>query len=664
MGGLWCSREQGLLATAAGLWTACFLAAAPQDPPWWTVSCLALAWAAATWISRPAPLLGAALGGAAYAATLGAGIPTENPAPMVASLLIVYSNGRFLADASGLLAVPLLLAATALPGAGASPGGAVFGAFLYIAGYVFGRLVRRRFKASAQVVANTARLGVQNPVQLARMQVDAETSAVAEESLAVIGSSIDAMCRAAAHAARTLQTADITRITTLGTEAVGRLKTLLVDLRAGVKATGPQENTLDRCLSQKRGSSQKKQQEALQKQPRIRQLLRPRTLTWLAPSLIVGGLLAVETIMLAQKIAAIGLVTALVVAAALTLRERNATATCAVIAAALALCAFTGTALPEGLALGISCVVAVWCAIADGRILARIGAAFLAAVLLLALAAESTGGAANLPFNLALLGFTAFAAHAWHVHGRAEQDALTEMGQLQLRFTSSFDATLAAGRLELARSVHDAASHAVGAMVIQSNAALAMHERNPEAARAALELVLDIGRSAGRGLTVLKANTVEPPKRSALQSLQSVMDQVAAAGTTVTLGHVNPVPQRHAAVAYRIMREALFNAARHAPGSPVTISIVTSSDGSCIITVDNSRTTTAATPGGGTGFGLQGLHELVSSSGGTLRSGPVHDTAAPSTAAGRTAQGEAPASGFQLVAVLPAEPEPLQQGDA
>lgn len=645
MGRLWFSREQGLLAVAAGLWAAGFLAAAQQVLPWWTVSSLALVWAVATLLSRPAPLLGAALGCAAYTGTLGVGTPTENPAPMVASLLIVYSNGRFMADASGFLAVPLLLAATALPGAEVSPGGAVFGGILYSAGYAFGRLVRRRFKASARARADTARLGVRNPVQLAQMQVDAETSAVAEESLVIIGSSIDEMCKAATHAARTLQAEDITRTTNIGTQAVGRLKALLVDLRGGTRAAGPQENPIVHSVSP----------ETVHQSPTL-----PQTLLRLAPSLIAGVLLAAETILLGQEIAPIGLATAIVAASALMLRERSAAATCGVIAAALALCAFSGTALPEGMALGISCVVAVWCAIADGRGPARIGAVLLAAVLFLALAVQ---GPENLPFNLTLLGFTAFTAHAWHVHGCAEQDALTEIDQLQLRFTSSFDATLNAGRLELARTVHDAASHAVGAMVMQSNAALALHERNPEAARTALELVSDIGHSAGLGLSALWTNTVGPPERSAQQSLQSVMDQVAMAGTTVILGHVSPVPQRHAGVAYRIIREALFNAARHAPGSPVTVSIATNHDGGCTITVDNGPAMAAARPGTGTGFGLQGLQELVSSVGGTLCSRPVHDVAVPSTMAGRASQGELPASGFQLVAVLPAVHETLHQGD-
>lgn len=317
---------------------------------------------------------------------------------------------------------------------------------------------------------------------------------------------------------------------------------------------------------------------------------------------------------------------------------------CTVIGVAVALCAFAGAAIPEGIALGTSCVVAVWCAVADGGRAARTGAILMAGALLGTFAVQASQ---NWSFNLALLAFTAFAARAWQAHGRAEQEALTETEQLQLHFASSFDATLAAGRLAFTRTIHDAASHAVGAMAMQSTAALALHENNPEAARTALKLVCDMGCTAALELSVLAATAADPaessaPGSSAPQSFQAVMDQVAAVGSPVVLGRVGTVPRTHAGVPYRISREALFNAARHAPGSPATLSIVTT----------------------GAGFGLQGLHELASSTSGTLKSGPIHGATKVNASAGCTSQGEVPASGFQQVAVLPAVPTACLREDA
>ena len=67
---------------------------------------------------------------------------------------------------------------------------------------------------------------------------------------------------------------------------------------------------------------------------------------------------------------------------------------------------------------------------------------------------------------------------------------------------------------------------------------------------------------------------------------------------------------------YRVIQEALTNAARHAPGSRVTINV----DKGAVEVVNDGGRLTRTSPG--SGFGLIGLGERVRGLGGTLVAGP------------------------------------------
>jgi signal transduction histidine kinase len=65
---------------------------------------------------------------------------------------------------------------------------------------------------------------------------------------------------------------------------------------------------------------------------------------------------------------------------------------------------------------------------------------------------------------------------------------------------------------------------------------------------------------------------------------------------------------------YRIVLEALPNAAKHAPGAPVTVRVAVGA-GVAI------RVASAGRPQSGTGLGLDGMRERAETLGGTLRAG-------------------------------------------
>jgi signal transduction histidine kinase len=659
MGRSWNIWEQCLAAAAAGLWAAGFLAAdgpatAPASFGPIAITALSLAWAASAFLARRLPLPAAALCGAVQAAAVLLGLSMENPAPLAAALLSAYACGRFVADAAGLLGLPLLLAALALPAAGTQAGDALFGSVLYGMAFAYGRLVRRRFTASMQAALAESRLAAADPQQAAEAQAATERERTTADVLAVVGTAMDSMHRAALRAAKTLAPADIQRITADGAAAVGQLKMLLVALRGGAAAPLPVP-----ALGEAAGAAHAKAGG------RRRATSGAASLAgWLAPTAVVLALLASEWPFLPPGPAVTGAALGIFTAALLLVRRRSPALACLASAGLLGAGGLAGIPLPQGLGLAAACVVLTWAALADGRLAVLLAWCVFAAALLLVLAAQAPQ---NVPINLGIVGFTGFAAHAWRTHGRAERAALGRSEVLALRFAADVDAVLAAERLELARTVHDLASHALGGMVMQAGAASVLAQGDPAEARRALALVTEIGSSARAGLATLAAGSGDAgqwfggQEHGSPETLEQALTRAHTAGLVVEVARADTTPPHQAVLVHRIVREALSNAIRHAPGSTVRISVCAGPTG-CTVTVENGRST-APSPGPGAGFGLRGLRELLHARGGSLDAGPTAGPApaavtspAPAAGAART-RGSSPASGFVVRAVLPALPQ-------
>jgi signal transduction histidine kinase len=74
------------------------------------------------------------------------------------------------------------------------------------------------------------------------------------------------------------------------------------------------------------------------------------------------------------------------------------------------------------------------------------------------------------------------------------------------------------------------------------------------------------------------------------------------------------VPATVGLAVYRIVQEALTNAAKHAPGAPVTVRVAVGPSVAI-------RVASAGRPRSGTGLGLDGMRERAETLGGTLRAG-------------------------------------------
>jgi signal transduction histidine kinase len=170
-------------------------------------------------------------------------------------------------------------------------------------------------------------------------------------------------------------------------------------------------------------------------------------------------------------------------------------------------------------------------------------------------------------------------------------------------------------RARIARELHDVVAHAVGMMVVQAGAASQLLDRDPARARHALDAVQQTGRLAVDELArMLGLLRVQDEATSPLPSLSRVSELVAdirSAGIDVSLesdGDLADLPPALDATAYRILQEALTNAATHGAGSAARVRVGPSPEG-LVVEVANG-----CPPGArqGEGTGLVSMRESPS----------------------------------------------------
>ncbi len=101
--------------------------------------------------------------------------------------------------------------------------------------------------------------------------------------------------------------------------------------------------------------------------------------------------------------------------------------------------------------------------------------------------------------------------------------------------------------------------------------------------------------------------------------MADLVDGFRLAGAPVTLlaeGDTGQLPATTSAAVYRIIQEALTNAAKHAPGVPVDVRLAVQ-PGRVIAVVDS-----AGPPGQGSGMGLASMQQRAAAVGGSCTAGP------------------------------------------
>ncbi|MEU3947500.1 histidine kinase [Streptomyces sp. NPDC029526] len=186
----------------------------------------------------------------------------------------------------------------------------------------------------------------------------------------------------------------------------------------------------------------------------------------------------------------------------------------------------------------------------------------------------------------------------------------------------------AAERRRMERELHDVSAHHLTAVVVTAGAALGLRERRPELAREALDFAAETGREVTRALGAVRAPA--PSREDAPSPEERLLELVAGfrrLGQEVDCA-IDPLPDGALAdAAYGIVREALTNVARHAPGARTTVRVRYGDTGTDVVV------TSAAPPAGVTahGAGLGGgrgqgfLRARAREAGGTLSTGPTAD---------------------------------------
>jgi signal transduction histidine kinase len=177
-------------------------------------------------------------------------------------------------------------------------------------------------------------------------------------------------------------------------------------------------------------------------------------------------------------------------------------------------------------------------------------------------------------------------------------------------------------RTRIARELHDAAGHAINVILVQAGAARLLHRRDPEGSRRAITTIEDVARSTigeiDRLVRALRDDRAEPPAPLDPSALGELVERHRAGGLAVAseIGGPRPaLPHGVAWAAYRILQEALTNAARHGRGS-ADVAVWFGTD-AVQITVTNPAAGGPVPAGGG--HGIVGMRERASILGGSLR---------------------------------------------
>jgi signal transduction histidine kinase len=180
-------------------------------------------------------------------------------------------------------------------------------------------------------------------------------------------------------------------------------------------------------------------------------------------------------------------------------------------------------------------------------------------------------------------------------------------------------------RSRIARELHDVIAHSLTVSLLHVTSARLAVDHDPGDASRALAEAERLGRQALTDVRVTMgllredgAQGVAPPVPG-FGRVPELVEEFRRAGVQVRLavdGDPASLPETVGSTIYRIVQEALTNAAKHAPGTPVTVDVAVAGENVRV------RVDSAGPPGNGSGMGLINMAERAGALGGTCTAGP------------------------------------------
>ncbi|WP_158838829.1 histidine kinase [Streptomyces sp. NRRL S-1022] len=199
-------------------------------------------------------------------------------------------------------------------------------------------------------------------------------------------------------------------------------------------------------------------------------------------------------------------------------------------------------------------------------------------------------------------------------------------------------------RRRLARELHDVSAHHLTSVVVTVDAARRLQDSRPDLAAEALAFAERTGAetlTALHRLVGLLRDTDRPDHRPMSGRIEELVAGFGRLGRPVGARIPGDLAGPSAEAIHSIVREALTNALRYAPGAAARV-LVVRADGLLRLTVENAppRTAQQGAGGLGAGRGVAGMRERAAAAGGELTAGPT------------------PEGGWRVCATLPDGAEP------
>ena len=211
--------------------------------------------------------------------------------------------------------------------------------------------------------------------------------------------------------------------------------------------------------------------------------------------------------------------------------------------------------------------------------------------------------------------------------------------ELEAERARSARQAVALERVRIARELHDVVAHHVSLMGVQAGAARRVLDRDPGQASASLEVVEENARTAveelRRMLGTLRSDDDaagggttggDGPSTEGITRIAELAESARVAGHPaeyVVVGTERPVPPTVAAVAYRIVQEAVTNILKHAgPTARADVRLRYLDDSVEVEVADDGLGARAARSTSGSGLGHVGMRERVDAVDGRIEIGP------------------------------------------